>query len=264
MLEKRGMSECNSAARPINTDLLKKAAQEREDGLILGAEAKTEHESIIGDMNWLVSTTHPTLATYVSIIAGFNSTPTESSLKLCRLLIRYTKGTIGRKLIKRHDDKTGYCVQGDSDHAGLWKITGDTRSRMGLLIKYNGFPVAWKSAWIKARCVSSGEAESYALSECIRWALHLKYIGEELAIDMPDKPTIQSDATAALGFAGKTDGTGKMKHIDLREDWVRDLKSNDIIRVKVPGTLNQADPFTKILPLSDFQEHEDEIMPRCE
>ena len=134
---------------------------------------------------------------------------------------------------------------------------------MGILIKYNGFPVAWKSAWIKARCVSSGEAESYALSECIRWALHLKYIGEELSIEMPDRPTVQSDASAALGFAGKTDGTGKMKHIDLREDWVRDLKSNDIIRTKVPGELNQADAFTKILPLSDFQDHEDEIMPRC-
>ena len=264
MLDKRNMTECNPASRPINTDLLKQAAQEREDGLILGSEAKTEHESIIGDMNWLVSTTHPSLATYVSMIAGFNASPTESSLKLCRLLIRYAKGTIGRTLIKRHDDKSGYSVQGDSDHAGLWKLTGDTRSRMGILIKYNGFPVAWKSAWIKARCVSSGEAETYALSECVRWGLHIKYIGEELSIDMPDKPTILSDATAALGFAGKADGTGKMKHIDLREAWIRQLKSDDVIRVKVPGTLNQADPFTKILSLSDFQAHEDALMPRRE
>ena len=132
------------------------------------------------------------------------------------------------------------------------------------MIKYNGFPVAWKSAWIKARRVSSGEAETYALSECIRWALHIKYIGEELSIEMPDKPTILSDATAALGFAGNADRTGKMKHIDLREAWVKELKSNDVIRTKVPGPINQADPFTKILPLSDFQEHEDELMPRCE
>ena len=62
-------------------------------------------------MNWLVSTTHPSLATYVSMIAGFNASPTESSLKLCRLLIRYAKGTIGITLIKRHDDKSGYSVQ---------------------------------------------------------------------------------------------------------------------------------------------------------
>ena len=264
MLVKRNMADCNPTARPINTDLLMKAAQEREDGLILGSEAKTEHESIIGDMNWLVSTTHPTIATYVSILAGFNSTPTESSLKLCRLLIKYTKGTMGRRPIKRHDDKSGYSVQGDSDHTGLWKLTGDTRSRLGILIKYNGFPVVWKSAWIKARCVPSGKAETYALSECIHWALHIKYIGEELAIDMPSKPTIKSDATAALGFAGRTDGTGKMKHIDLREAWIEELKSDDIIRVKVPGTLNEANPFTKILGLSDFQDHEDAIMPRLE
>ena len=135
---------------------------------------------------------------------------------------------------------------------------------MGILIKYNGFPVAWKSAWIKARCVSSGEAETYALSECVRWGLHIKYIGEELAIDMPDRPTIQSDAIAALGFAGRTDGAGKMKHIDLRAAWIKEPKADDIIRVKVPGALNQADPFTKILSLSDFQEHLDAIMPRHE
>jgi hypothetical protein len=124
--------------------------------------------------------------------------------------------------------------------------------------------VAWKSAWIKARCVSSGEAETYALSECVRWGLHIKYIGEELSIDMPDRPAILSDATAALGFAGKSDGTGEMKHIDLREAWIKELKSDDIIRVKVPGTLDQTEPFTKILSLSEFQAHEDAIMPRRE
>lgn len=81
---------------------------------------------------------------------------------------------------------------------------------------------------------------------------------------MPSKPTIKSDATAALGFASRTDGAGKMKHIDLREAWIEELKSDDIIRVKVPGPLNEADPLTKILGLSDFQDHEDAIMPRIE
>ena len=133
---------------------------------------------------------------------------------------------------------------------------------MGILIKYNGFLVAWKSAWIKARCVSSGGAEAYALSECVRWGLHIKCIGEGLSIDMPDRPTILSDATAALGFAGKSDGTGEIKRIDLREAWIKELKSDDITRVEVPGTLDQADPSTKILSLPDSQAHGDALMPR--
>ena len=79
---------------------------------------------------------------------------------------------------------------------------------------------------------------------------------------MESRPRIHVDATAALGFAAKTKGVGRMKHIDLREGWVRQLLSADKADlVKVDGKMNKADQLTKILGKSEFQAGEDELMP---
>ena len=134
---------------------------------------------------------------------------------------------------------------------------------MGILITYNRFPVLWKSASIKATCQSSGEAEVYALSEAIRHALHVKYVGEELTISMPEKPIIRCDASAAIGFFDCVEGVGRMKHIDLRGCWVQQMRSDETIncKQKCDGTANKADQMTKILPLNAFKAEEDELMP---
>ena len=101
----------------------------------------------------------------------------------------------------------------------------------------------------------------YALSEAIRHALHMKYVGEELTISMPEKPTIHCDASAAIGFADCVEGVGRMKHTDLRECWVQEMRSNATIKQKCDGTANKADQMTKILPLNAFKAEEDELMP---
>lgn len=161
---------------------------------------------------------------------------------MAKAVIRHLKELQGRGLVRVAGDESGMEVWVDSDHAGLWGLTGETRSRLGILITYNSMPVAWKTSWIKALCTSSAEAELYALSEAIKLALHVNYIGEELGIVMPSAPEIRVDASAALGFAEQSGNVGRMKHIDLRSSWVQDMRSNSTTKVKVAGTENRADP----------------------
>jgi hypothetical protein len=52
-----------------------------------------------------------------------------------------------------------------------------------------------------------------------------------------------------------------MKHIDLRECWVQEMRSKATIKQKCDGTANKADQMTKILPLNAFKAEEDELMP---
>ena len=111
------------------------------------------------------------------------------------------------------------------------------------------------------RVSPSGEAEIYALSEAVRATLNLKYIGEELGISVPDTPVIRCDATAALGFASNTGTVGRLKHIDLRNEWVKQLRSAETIKVKEDTKTNKADQFTKILSTPEYQKGEDELMP---
>ena len=52
-----------------------------------------------------------------------------------------------------------------------------------------------------------------------------------------------------------------MKHIDLREQWVEQMRLNDTIKLKCDGTANKADQMTKILPLNAFKAEEAELVP---
>ena len=55
-----------------------------------------------------------------------------------------------------------------------------------------------------------------------------------------------------------------MKHIDLREQWVQQMRLNDTIKVKCDGTANKADQMTKVLPLNAFQDEEAKLMPNSD
>ena len=224
-------------------------------------EQKTRHQHYVGEVQWLAQTTHIGIATAASIIGKYNAKPTPTCLKLDKQMMRYLKSTLGRKLVSKVFNKDGYKIYVEADWMGLHSVTGDLRSRIGIVILYNGMPIAWRSTWIKVKVGSSGEAEIYALAEAVKLALHFKYIGEELGIPMPDCPEIFCDATVALGFANECAGIGKMKHIDLRSGWVQDLRNNKTIKTKVPTEDNDADFLTKIHPTPTFNRFQDKLMP---
>ena len=78
---------------------------------------------------------------------------------------------------------------------------------------------------------------------------------------MPEQIPIKVDAGAAIGFITNTCSIGRMKHIDLRESWVEQLRSKGKFNwVKVPGTANRADVFTKILTGISFERGTEGLM----
>ena len=64
---------------------------------------------------------------------------------------------------------------------------------------------------------------------------------------------IKVDANAAIAFANNTASAGRMKHIDVRLAWMKELRSRKLIEFeKVDGTINLADFFTKVLDSISF------------
>ena len=128
------------------------------------------------------------------------------------------------------------------------------------MITYNGMPVLWytglqkttSSQWFAGQELSeiarsSANAESIAASDGLVRGLHLTYVSEELHIDVPRPITIDIDASAAIGFLNNTGGGGKMKHIDIREGWVQQLRDREVVQFnKVDGTLIKANFMTKL------------------
>jgi hypothetical protein len=74
---------------------------------------------------------------------------------------------------------------------------------------------------------------------------------------------LEMDNTAAEIFCNETAFKTKLKHIDCRQEWVRALRNHSILTpVHVPSPENQADFFTKILPVNTFQGFRDRMMSK--
>ena len=256
VIERHGMSACNPAITPISKDLLKIVGEEAELGQFLNEADAKQYQADVGELNWAAHTFCPRLAVTVSLLAKRCSNPTVSGPKMIKQAIRWLAGNVDMCLKTKSQDNSGLVTYCDSDHAGMQAVDGDKRSRMGIVVKYNGMCVLWLSAWIKAICLSSAEAEVYALGEAAKIAVHLKWICQELEIPVFDKVPIYCDATAAMSFASNLGGTSqsKLKHIDLRRAFVEQLRDTSEIEVlKILGTENPANFFTKVLSGAEFQ-----------
>ena len=61
------------------------------------------------------------------------------------------------------------------------------------------------------------------------------------------QPRVWSDATAAIGIS-KRRGLGKIRHLHTADLWVQEkVRNGDVELLKVAGTENPADIFTKYL-----------------
>ena len=110
---------------------------------------------------------------------------------------------------------------------------------------------------------SSAEAEIHVASDAVKEGLHLKYIADELSLNVGEKIKIGVDAGVAIGFISNTGAPARLKHISLRLAWVRQLRDHSRVEfTKVLGTDNPADFFTKIQGYPAFKEAEDSLMKR--
>ena len=111
--------------------------------------------------------------------------------------------------------------------------------------------------------ISSGAAEVYAAANATFEFIHLSYTAEEMGIPFPKPLTMQLDNKAALAFSDNSALKSKLKHIDVRQEWVKTLRNKSIIEtIHVPSSDNLADLFTKILPEPDFVRMRNRIMVR--
>ena len=183
------------------------------------------------------------------MLGSYNSKPPSYGLRAIKGAMRFCVGTLNKKLCAQdgHRGKVDIGVYSDADLAGLHGVSGETRSRGGKLVAVNGMPVSWGSNWV-GTVLSSAESEAIAASETIKIALMIRNIAEELNVPVPERLRVNVDASAAIAFAGKAKGNGRMKHIDLRTAWVRILRDTQEIEiVKISGESNPADYLTKLL-----------------
>ena len=111
--------------------------------------------------------------------------------------------------------------------------------------------------------LSVAAPEIYAAANATVEFLHLSYILDEMGMEVPKPIILEMDNSAAEVFCNNTALKTRLKHIDVRQEWVRMLRNKWIVKpLHIGSKDNLADFFTKILPSYDFQRLRDRMMTR--
>jgi hypothetical protein len=255
----------------------------------LSPELKHKAMTAIGMLGWLSLTVRCDVTYAHFRIAQHQSTLTESVMQHLQRCFAYLKGTadygIRSPLYNDYDNQAvsqdvdpkyncGWEFFVDSDFCGNTEHQNASRSQCGYIALLNGAPVMWASK-VTSVCmadrriqeahadISSGAAEVYAAGNASMDFLYLNHVMDEMGINFPEPYKLQIDNSSALVFAKNTATKTKLKHIDVRQDWVKVLRNKSISEpVHVPTALNIADMFTKILPVITFRKHRDRVLHR--
>jgi hypothetical protein len=235
------------------------------------ADLKHKMQTLLGCLNWLSISTRPDIATITNLLAKYTANPSPGHLTHVKHVIRYLKGTKSKGIqfstqpnpqlesfVKFPVDPTkitSLCdanwgpqdqskpKQHETRELDLFK----TRSLSGFLLWYGG-PLHWVSKRQSITARSSAESEIYATDECTKSLLHLSFIIDGYGLTsevMPSPTTVYNDNSACVNWSKNTSTKG-LRHIQIRENAVRESCVNGFIEVKhIPGKLNLSDMFTK-------------------
>ena len=132
------------------------------------------------------------------------------------------------------DEEVKVDVYVDSDWASGWS----RKSTSGGMLTVSGVGVKHWSRTQKARALSSGEAEYYAMVTGCAEGLGMQSLAE--------RRRSGCGPTSAAKAIGNRRGLGKLRHVELKWLWVQDIVKEGRVKLKtVKGNENAADHLTK-------------------
>ena len=227
---------------------------------------------LLGCLNWLSISTRPDISTITNILAKYTANPSRGHLTHTKRVIKYLKGTKTKGILFTTQPATdiesfvkfplppsqvtSLCDAnwGPQDQSrphpskqlpelDLFK----SRSLSGFLLWLGG-PVHWCSKRQKITARSSAESEIYATDECTKALLQLSHIinGFNLSCELMVGPTPVYNDNAACVCWSKNTTTKGLRHIQIRENAIRESVLNQFIDVRhCEGKRNLSDMFTK-------------------
>jgi len=240
-----------------------------------GPTRKTDFHmrSIIGQLNYLASTSRPEIQFAVHQCARFVADPRMSHEKAVKRIIRYLKKTRDKGIIMHVDKTKGIECFVDADFAGGYQKDNTTNprdclSRTGYIIKYAGCPIVWSSKLQTTITLSTTEAEYMALSIACREVIYLINLTDELREQGVDliaaKPVITcqvfEDNAGAIELAKFPKLRPRTKHLAIQyhhfRSWTVKGLDGEEPRIKInyiSSELQEADIMTKPLAKHQFE-----------
>ena len=143
--------------------------------------------------------------------------------------------------------------EADSNYA---TCTDTRRSVSGIVVKMEDTVVAVKSGMQKVVALSTTEAETIAIVQCVQELLYIMKLIESLKMKVRKPMIVYSDNKGAVDLINGWSIGGGTKHMDCRIMFLRELKEDGVIRVQwIPSGENPSDIFTKNVDRQTFLKH---------
>ena len=208
----------------------------------LGPAEHKQYRTIVGKLMFLANE-RPDIPYCVKDCARGVQSPSARDMQRAKRICRYLMGT-REWTLKLEPDREIDTLQMmvDSDWA-TDKV--ERRSTSAGVAQLGGCTMLTYSRTQGSLALSSAEAEGYALGSGAYEELFICTVAKELSVDL--KLVVYSDSTATISQHSKM-GLGRMKHVELRFLFVKDLvKREKLSLCKVLGTDNPPDLGTKVL-----------------
>ena len=208
-------------------------------------QAKKQYQELVGSLMWPATITRGDIAATVSKLAMYLTNPTTEHHEAALHCAEYLLAT-----------KTdGICLGGDELQLegfvdSSWADNSDDRrSTCGMVFRFGGGPIFWKSGRQSVVATSTTEAEYVAMSLAAREAAALRRLVSEVLQEQHPAIVMHEDNQPAIDLLDKPPGANtRTKHMDVKYHFIRqEVDRGAIIVVKIPTDKQAADGLTKPL-----------------
>ncbi|KXJ83029.1 hypothetical protein RP20_CCG009471 [Aedes albopictus] len=245
LLSRFQMEDCSPISTPMENRLKLPKGEESK-------RTSKPYRELVGCIMYASLTSRPDLAATANYFSQFQACPTDEHWVHLRRVLRYVKGTLDLGLIYRGDaDETLLAVYTDADWAN---DIVDRRSVSGAVFKVFGASVCWFARKQPTVSLSSTEAELVALCGAACHSQWLVRVLCDLGWSSKEPVRFYEDNQSTIKIVSNPKDSGRLKHIDVKHFYVRELLEGGCIQIDyIPSKMQQADIFTKSLPAPAFR-----------
>jgi hypothetical protein len=209
----------------------------------------TKYRSLVGALMYTVMT-RPDVATPVSMCARYLQEPRQAHWLAAIKILQYLVSTPEVHLTYRRGSPLNLTCYVDSS----WADDKDTRrSRYGYAVYLGTSLLEWKSKLHACITLSTAESEYVAATEACKAVVWLRNTLQELHIPQTSPTAVFEDNQACIHMAANRMITGRNKHMEIKQHYVRHLSRNGTVQLVYIHTKRQrADILTKNLAYPDF------------
>jgi hypothetical protein len=195
---------------------------------------------------YLTIATRPDIVHAVGVLCRFMSKPGPAHWKAAKHLFRYLRGSVNYRLTYAPDPSSLqlFTTYSDADHGGN---PDNGRSTSAYVVKMGTGAVSWMSR-LQSIVALSTEAEFISAVSAGQEIVWMRSFLSKLGYSFDAPLLLLVDNQSAIQVARNPEHHGRMKHLDLRFFWLRDMVNSGVIAVRyIPTADMAADLLTKAL-----------------